>query len=227
MSPLTFIHVSCVTIGVISGLLAMFFSKGSSLHRIAGTIFFVAMLAAATSAGYLAAFVHPNRGNLTGTLLTCYLVSTAWVAAKRREKKTGLFDWIALAFITAVGIAGYTWGSQGGRVDGYPVGFYFVFGTIALLFALADVRMLVRGGYAGAQRIGRHLFRMTLALLFTLMSGYPGQAKLFPPAWRETRLLWVPHVLVLGALLLAIYRNSRRPTRSLVGDPKPQLARAA
>ncbi len=50
--------------------------------------------------------------------------------------------------------------SQTGSKDGYPAGAYFIFGSVALLFAAGDVRMLVRGGISGAQRIARHLWRM-------------------------------------------------------------------
>jgi hypothetical protein len=43
--------------------------------------------------------------------------------------------------------------SQMGSKDGYPAAAYFIFGSVALLFAAGDVRILVRGGVSGAQRI--------------------------------------------------------------------------
>lgn len=209
------LHVCSATVGLLSGFLGMVLRKGSGLHGAAGTVFFVSMLAASGSGGNLAAFIHPNSANLMGSALTFYLVATAWVAARRREGKPGLFDRVALLFALAIAAAGATWGfeaarSPTGSKQGYAASFYFVFGTIALLFAASDVRMVVRGGIFGAQRIARHLLRMCTALLFALMSFYPGQARLVPEGLRATNLPYVPHVLVAGAMSFWLYRVSIR-----------------
>lgn len=86
------LHVCSATVGLLSGFLAMVLRKGSGLHGAAGTVFFVSMLSASGSGGNLAAFIHPNSANLMASALTFYLVATAWVAARRREGKPGLFD---------------------------------------------------------------------------------------------------------------------------------------
>ena len=134
------------------------------------------------------------------------------MAAKRREGKPGLFDWAALLFGLGVAAAGATWdfaaaASPTGSKDGYATSFYFVFGSIVLLFAVSDLRMIVRGGVFGPKRIARHLMRMCMALLFALLSFYPGQGTRFLPAWlRATNLPYVPHVLVAGAMFFWLYR---------------------
>jgi hypothetical protein len=208
------LHVFSAAIGLLSGFTAMVFRKGSGLHGAAGTIFFLSMLSASGAGMIITAFLHPNSGNLMGSVLTFYLVSTAWVAAKNREGKPGIFDLSALLIALAIGAAGATWGfqaasSQTGSKDGYAAGLYLVFGSIALLFAASDVRMLVRGGVFGAKRIARHLFRMCFVLLFALLSFYPGQGPRFFPKWiRVTNLPYVPHVLILGAMLLWLVRVS-------------------
>jgi uncharacterized membrane protein len=208
------VHVCCAAIGLLSGFTAMVFRKGSGLHAAAGTIFFGSMLIATAAGATVAGFLRPNSANLMGSTLTLYLVATAWMAARRRDGKPGVFDLGALLFVLAIGVAGVTWGLEairaGGIKDHYAAPFYFVFGSIALLFAVSDVRMLVRRGVFGAKRIGRHLLRMCLALLFALMSFYPGQAKFFSKAVRETNLLYVPHVLIAGAMLFALYRIAVR-----------------
>lgn len=229
--PITLLHVCAVTVGLFAGFLAMAVPKGSGLHRVAGNFFFVSMLSGAAAGAFLATFIHLNRGNIIGSVLTFYLVATAWVAARRRERATGLFDKAALLGVFALGSAAYTWGvaaanGPNGATDGYRAPFYFVFGSIALLFAFADVRMIVKGGFAGGQRIARHLFRMCLALLFALGSAYPGQARLFPAAWRETNLLFVPHLLVLGLMLLGLVRVLRhvhRPAEPDLAGVRPLL----
>jgi uncharacterized membrane protein len=222
MLSLTLIHVLSAAIGLLSGYLAAVLRKGSGLHGAAGTIFVVSMLSAAGAGAYLAAFVHPNSGNVMGSTLTLYLVSTAWVAAKRRDGKAGPFDIVALLWVLGIATIGVIWGleaanSRTGMKDHYPAPFYFVFGSIALLFAVFDIRMIVRGGVFGAKRIARHLWRMSMGLLFATLSFYPGQAtRLFPKWLRDTNLLYVPSILLAGAMLLALYRISARK-RVLVG----------
>lgn len=213
--PLLVLHIGSAAVGLLSGFLAMSFRKGSGLHGAAGNVFFVSMLIATAAGGYLAAFVRPNSGNVMGSTLTFYLVATAWVAARRRDGKAGIFDLGALVFVLAIAATGMTWGfqtagSQSGMKQGYPAAFYFVFASVALLFAVSDVRMVVRGGVFGAKRIARHLWRMCMALLFATLSFYPGQAKLFPKWLRETNLLQVPAVLLVGAMLFWLYRVSVR-----------------
>jgi hypothetical protein len=226
LQALRLLHVCSATVALLSGFMAMAFRKGSGLHGAAGTVFFVSLLSASGAGAYIAAFLHPNNANLMGSVLSFYLVATAWVAAKRRDGKPGVFDLGALLFALALGAAGATWGleaarSQTGSKDGYAAAFYFVFGSIALLFAAADVRMVVRGGVFGAKRIARHLWRMCMALLFALASFYPGQAtRLFPKWLRATNLPYVPHVLLIGAMLFWLYRVSVRkrvPQSQVIG----------
>lgn len=222
-TPLLIVHVSAATVGLLSGFLSMFLRKGSSRHRIAGNIFFVSMLIMTVSAGVVAGFLRPNGGNLMGATLTFYLVVTAWVAARRRERVTWAIDKIALLYAIAVGVLGFTFAYQAvhaprGMKDGYPPALYIIFGTITLLFASSDVRMIMRGGVAGAQRIARHLFRMCIALLIAALSFYPGQAKLFSRAVRQTNLLFIPVIVLIGMTAFWMVRvlRTRKKGESVV-----------
>jgi hypothetical protein len=215
LMPLVLLHVFSAAVALLSGFLAMAFRKGSGLHGAAGSVFFVSMLSMSGLGAFMAAFLRPNNGNVMGGSLAFYLVATGWMAAKRRERTVGMFDYSAILVALAIGTAGLTWGFQAvnsptGLKDGYRPGLYFVFGSIALLFAAADVRMVASGGVTGTKRIVRHLWRMCLALLFATISLYPGQAKLFPQWLRETNLLYVPAVLLVGATLLWLYRVAVR-----------------
>jgi len=215
VKALLLLHVCSAAVSLLAGFTAMAFRKGSGLHGAAGTIFFGSMLCASGAGGILATFIHPNTGNIMGSTLTFYLVATAWVAAKRGNG-LNLFDLGALVWVLTIVVAGATWGfeaasSATGLKDGYPAPMYFIFGSIALLFAASDVRMLARGGIAGAKRIARHLWRMCMALLFALLSFYPGQGPRFFSRWlRSTNLPYVPHVLVAGLMILWLYRVSVR-----------------
>jgi hypothetical protein len=222
-SPLLLIHISGAVVGLLSGFLAMFLRKGSGLHGAAGNVFGVAMLAMSATGAYIAAFYRPNMANVVVALLTFYLVSTGWRAARRREGRPGLFDLGALLFILGDGLAAFGFGIQEvvAPRDNMPPALYFIFGSVALLCALTDIRMFRRGGLVGKQRMVRHLWRMSLALLIGALSFYPGQAKLFPMWLRETRVLLLPMVFVIGAML---YWRFRMRTRKTAAEPRSSTA---
>jgi hypothetical protein len=210
-TTLLLLHVCGAVVGLLSGFGAMLLRKGSSWHGAAGTVFFVSMLAMSSTAAVIAAFHRVNAANMGVGLLTFYLVLTAWWAGRRREGGIVRSDRGALVYIALVTAVFMVSGLQAassptGNKDGMPAMFYFIFGTIALLCALADVRMLRRGGVTGTARIGRHLRRMGLALLITTMSFYPGQARFLPKEWKETPLIWLPHIFLLVSLVYWMWR---------------------
>lgn len=217
-SALLLLHVSGAVVGLLSGALSTLFRKGSGLHRLSGNFFAVSMVAMALSGAWIAAFIKPNDGNLMGGVLTAYVVATGWIAGRRRERQTGPCDVIALSVVLTVAAAAVTWGveaarSPHGQKGGYPPALFFIFGSIALLFGISDLRMIARGGLAGGRRIARHLWRMCFAFLFALLSFYPSRAMLFPEWFRRTNIAYVPHVLVLGMTIywLIRMRAKRRP----------------
>lgn len=195
VSPLMAFHIAAGTVGVLSGALALAFRKGSRPHRVAGLAFAASMLAMSATGAYVAGFVRPSRLNVIAGLLTFYLVATGWAAVRRRPGKPDAWDVAALLGAVAIGLTGLAFG-------GAPA----FFGALALLFAAFDVRMLLRGGVFGAQRIGRHLWRMGLALWIAVASLFLGQARAFPAAIRETHLLPVPVLVLAGVLAFWLCR---------------------
>jgi uncharacterized membrane protein len=186
-SPILLFHICAGILALLSGAAAMSFRKGSGRHRVAGKIFVISMLCMAAAAVYLAVTKH-QMSNVFGGLMTFYLVTTAWITARRREGGTGILDWCALLVALAIGAVIMTYGIEkaSGRVilkDGVPVGMYFFLASVALLAAAGDVRMLVRGGVSGTQRLVRHLWRMCFALFVASGSFFLG------PANRPLRLL--------------------------------------
>src|SRR5262249_39392590 len=141
-SPVVFVHICGAVIGLLSGYMAVLFRKGSGWHGAAGTVFFVSMLGMTASAAYAALFINPVRINFIVACLTFYLVSTAWRAAKRRDGGTDAFDVIAMLFVFADGGAAIASGLTG-YTDGMPIATYFIFGSIALLFALPNLPLFI------------------------------------------------------------------------------------
>ena len=156
-SPILIVHICAGTLGLLSGTAAMTFRKGSPRHVLAGRVFVAAMLTMGVFAVYLAITRHqPN--NIGGGILTVYLIGTAWLTARRRDGETSRFDWVVFLIPLALGILTWMNGinvvrSGASSQDGVPVGMTFFMGSVMLLAAAGDVRMLVRGGVFGAKRI--------------------------------------------------------------------------
>jgi hypothetical protein len=186
-SPILVLHILAGSLGLLSGTAAMIFRKGSPRHVLAGRVFVASMLTMGVFAVYLAVTRHqPN--NIGGGILTVYLIGTAWLTARRRDGETSRFDWVLFLIPLALGILTWMNGIQVVRSgassqDGVPVGMSFFMGSIMLLAAAGDVRMLVGGGLFGAKRIARHLWRMCFGLFIAAGSFFLG------PSNRPLRLL--------------------------------------
>src|SRR5882724_6362904 len=209
-SPVLVFHICTGTLGLLSGAAAMFFLKGSRRHRLTGSVFVISMLSLSASGAYLGFIKHQMLNSLMG-VLTFYLVATAWLTARRRDGEAGIFDLGALMVPLAVGAGLAIYGleaanSQTGSKDGYPAGAYFIFGSVALLFAAGDVRMVMRGGVSGAQRIARHLGRMCFALFIAAGSLFLGQQQVFPALLRKTNVLFLPTILPLMLMIFWLFR---------------------
>jgi uncharacterized membrane protein len=185
-SPIMLVHLCAGSLGLLSGTAAMSFRKGSPRHVLAGKVFVASMLTMAVGAVYLAITRHqPN--NVGGGILTFYLIGTAWLTARRGDGETSRFDWVAMLIPLAIGI--FTWMvgikvvlSGASSQDGVPVGMTFFTGSVCLLAAAGDVRMLMRG-VLGPKRITRHLWRMCYGLFIAAGSFFLG------PQNRPLRLL--------------------------------------
>ena len=210
-SPILILHISAGILGIVSGTAAISFRKGSPRHALAGKVFVVSMLTMAAAAVYLAIVKHqPN--NLGGGILTCYLILTAWLTARRRDGETSKYDWSALLIPLAIGVLGWSNGvdaffSETGSKYGVPAGMHLFMGTVCLLAAAGDVRMLLRGGVFGTQRVARHLWRMCFGLFIATGSFFLGQAvKVFPFLANQIDLLIIAAVLPLLLLIFWLLR---------------------
>jgi hypothetical protein len=208
--PILILHISAGIAGLLSGTAAMSFRKGSHRHRVSGDVFVVSMLIMGACGSYLALMKH-QMNNVFGGLLTFYLVTTAWLAGRRRDEGTSVFDWGALLMALAIGASLLTLGirvanGQGDPQAGVPIGMYFFMGSVPLLAAAGDIRMLVRGGISGRQRLVRHLWRMCFGLFIATGSFFLGQQQVFPAWLRRTNILFVPAILPLILLIFWLIR---------------------
>jgi uncharacterized membrane protein len=203
--PLLILHILGGTIGLLAGSFAIAVSKGSRLHRASGNIFTIAMLTLASS-GLCLAILKSQHGNIIGSIVTFYMIITAWLAGRRRN--IGRPDWAALL----VGIGGAAAVITLGVLTLHhpdknaPVGMCFFFGVVLLLAAAGDIRMLARGGIAGRQRITRHLWRMCFGLFIATGSFFLGQQQVFPAFLRGSIFLTVLALLPFPLMIYWLIR---------------------
>ena len=209
MNPLMLIHIIGGSTALLSGAAALSLRKGSRWHGRAGTLFLGAMLVMASTGAVIAA-LKPERGTALIGLFTCYLVTTSWSAARSRDGRPGGLERIALfvglacvSLLLTLGWLGFN--DPRGRVDSLPYVVHFVFGGIAALAVALDLNFLMRGQLSGVQRIGRHLWRMCVAMLIATSSFFQGQQDEFPEAIQGP--FWsVPPLAVLAAMIFWILR---------------------
>jgi hypothetical protein len=207
-TALTVVHIAGGAISIAAGFVALFAEKGAWAHRTAGSVFFIAMLIMSAVAAYLAF----RRAEQVIGVFTFYLVATAWVTVMRKERKIGRFEVAAFFVPVALAVIAYfhALAIQAGVAppakDEYPAQMYFVIASFAAFAAVSDAAMLVRRGVGGAQRIARHLWRMSFAMLIATGSYFLGQPKFVPAILRETNLNLLPVLLVIALLLFWLVR---------------------
>jgi hypothetical protein len=218
-SPILLLHIVTGTLGMLSGFVAAFLRKGSRQHGLAGKVFVVSMLCLSATGVYLA-ILKSQPGNILGGALTFYLVATAWMVARHRDGRSGIFDWGALLVVLAVAAADVTFGieaamSPTGLKYEYPAGPYFFLGSVALIATTGDIRMLARGGISGVQRLARHLWRMCFALFIAASSIFLARQQVFPALLRTTGVLYFLSFLPL--LLMIFWLIRVRLSKSAIG----------
>jgi uncharacterized membrane protein len=205
------IYVLHVAMGVLSlptGYVALFAPKGSRLHRRSGMLFVCTMLAMSTLGAALAIIRHKvPEVNVPVALLTFYFVVTALTAVRPIAGWTRRHDLALLCMVLVVATCDLAFGvtavANGGRWRGTPAFPFFMFGVVGLIAAGGDVRMLREGALRGVQRVVRHLWRMSFALLTASLS--IGQLKVLPKEIRSPATMALP-LIVLVAMLWWLWR---------------------
>jgi uncharacterized membrane protein len=228
------VHIAAGAIGIVAGFVALYVVKGAALHRKSGMVFVYSMLTMALLGAALAAIRHAAPGaNIPIGLLTAYLVVTGLTTVRPPRERSRRLDIALMLAALAVSLTLFTFGleafaSPTGKVYGMPPFPFFIFGSIGLLAAGGDLRLIALGGVhilRGTPRLARHLWRMSFALLIAAFSFFLGQAKVIPKSIRIFPLLAVPPLVVLATMLYWLWRvRVRRSHRSVVLVTEPEAA---
>lgn len=205
-SPVLALHILCGSVGFLSGAVAISLRKGARGHALSGNAFVISMLTLAVT-GMGLAIVKSQPGNILGGALTLYLVFTAWRTARQRDRRIGIFDWGALLVVASLAATDLTAAtvaarSSSGMVYGYSPGPFVFTGSIALLSAIGDARLLLGRVLSGTQRIARHLWRMCFALFIASGSIFLARQQLFPTFMRKSGALYA---LTFFPLIVMLY----------------------
>ena len=207
------VHIVGGSVAIVAGFVALYAAKGGATHRRSGSMFVYAMLAMAGTGAVIAA-IGRTEGSVIAGVITCYLVVTGLTTMRRPAWWSPRLD-VALMLlawtvcVTAFTLGGVTLARPGQRMDGLPPFPFLMFGAVALLAAVGDVRVIRAGGVhalRGAPRLTRHLWRMTWALWVATTSFFLGQAKVIPKPIRIPALLAIPVLAVTLTLLYWLVR---------------------
>src|SRR5690606_15404686 len=114
---------------------------------------------------------------------------TSWVAARRRDGRTGKFEMIACA--VALGTAAVmAWDGFTGATTPAGSGPIFALAIVCLTAGLLDLNAVLRRKLNYAQRVARHLWRMCFAFFIATGSFFLGQQDVLPAALRGSPLLF-------------------------------------
>ena len=198
------IHFGLGLLALVTGAIALSVAKGGRLHKQSGIVFSYAMIAT----GVLASVISAYEGkSIVGGIFVCYLIFTAVTTVKPlpRGRHTVDIALMVLAFVTAaltLAAGAATWKLPGHVAHGVPAGMIFFLGTVNLLAAFGDLRMVREGALRGTRRLARHLWRMCFGLFVATGSFFLGQMKFVPAPIRSVPLLFA---LGLSPLFILLY----------------------
>lgn len=188
-------HIVAGSFVLLFGIGALCFSKGQSLHRLSGNLFFLSLLLMAGSAAFL-------TDDPTMAISSVYFASTAWAVVLRPEKSTGIFEIIAMFTITIVSVNILSFVMTSTSLSTTYTFIFYILGSVAALAALLDLNMIIRGGLSGKHRIARHAWRTCYALLGAVMSFSANTSDKWPDFINSNFLIY----LVIGILFFWLFR---------------------
>ena len=218
-AALLVLHIGGGGIGIVSAAAALAFRKGSRPHRMAGKVFFLAMLVSYTVATSVAPFLNTGqRTNTIAGILALYLLLTGWRAGRKRDFRTGRYEYLGLGVAVTICCASLLFAQTGAKDSEI----FILFAVVSAVAAAGELNAIVRLTISGAARLGRHLWRMCFSLFIASGSFFLGQQPIMPEWIRGSPILFVCALAPLAAMLfwLVWVRLPRGRKRGLLG-PQP------
>jgi hypothetical protein len=183
-------------VAIITGTIALAVPKGSRLHKQSGLVFTLAMVMSGLTAAGIG--TYENRpSQVFGGLVAAYLVFSAMTTVKPLPGIGQRVNVALMVLVFAYAVASLyggvvEWLDPTVKVVGRPrVVPPLVIGTVMLLAAMGDLRVIRARGLRGSRRLARHLWRMCFGLFIATGSFFLGQMKFIPEPVRSVPLLLV------------------------------------
>ena len=214
------LHIGGASVGLVAGAVALAVRKGELLHRTAGDVFVVAMLTMTFVAAIMAPLIH-QPANTVVAVFTFYLVATGWATMRRPAGEAGRFEVGAMLAAIGAGVLGLWLGGSvaTGPDSATQRSAAYIVAAVAALAAGLDLRVILRGGLSGVQRLARHLWRMCAGFFIATGSFFLGQQQVLPHFVRGSSLLFIPAFAPLALMVFWLLRVR------MTG--RPRLSRAA
>ncbi|WP_233352002.1 hypothetical protein [Hyphomonas neptunium] len=210
MLALTVIHILFGTISIVAGASAMVLKKGAKLHRLSGRVFAVSLVLSSVAGCCLALIVDDQFLAFLAGVLTVYLVGSGVLAAAGRAGQRSHLAMFAIASTLTGAMFWLAWEAsraEAGTMLGYGPGPYIFLGAICLIATLGDVRTLIARTLGPADRLSRHLWRMSFGFFIAAGSLFTGPgASAFPQSVRESGVLSLPEPLILLLMIFWLIR---------------------
>ncbi len=194
-----YLHIIAGGLGLVVGLLALIFRKGSRNHIRSGNIFFYAMLVATISAIYLSIQIESNFLLAVG-VFSAYFVITGkrylYLIDRRHQAHPQWYDWLLSLMMLLVsfgfiylGWQEYARGNSFGIVS-------IVFAILALVFSIQDVLVFMGRLHSPILRLRLHLGRMIASFIAAVTAFIVAGLDLFTVyAWLMPTLVGVPIIV--------------------------------
>jgi hypothetical protein len=220
------IHFGSGLVALVAGFAAIAARKGGKWHRWTGLVFTAAMITSGLFIIGIASYAN-KPGMVIGGALTAYLVYTALLTVRPGADDRRVNKILAgVALLMAVGIlvpSLMVLRRPETATPGIPIFMPIFLGTIALLAAVGDIRMIRSGGIQGSRRIARHLWRMCFGMFIATGSFFFGQAEFIPKPLRIMPILAILGLFPLFVLLYWMWRvRIRQQLRGLTINPGRQ-----
>jgi hypothetical protein len=206
-------HILAGMLALVFGYIALYATKGATLHRRTGMLFVYAMVTMSLSGALMEGLTKSLTAvNVVAGLITFYFVTTALLTVRPRSHASDWLDRSALGLALTVSVVAFNAGfdlAQRGRPEAAPC---FIFGIVGLLAAVGDIRMMRSGGIQGRRRITRHLWRMCFAMWVAAASFFWGPPQRVPEMIRIPALQAIAVLLPIAAMIYWLWRlRSKRP----------------
>jgi uncharacterized membrane protein len=206
-------HIIAGILALVFGYVALYATKGATLHRRSGMLFVYAMVTMSLSGAVMDAWKSWSiTVNVVAGLMTFYFVTTGLLTVRPRAQESLWIDRAALAFVLTVSVLAFVAGldmMRRGRPEAAPS---FIFGIVGVLAAIGDIRVLRGRVVQGARRIARHLWRLCFAMWVAAASFFWGPPRRVPEAIRIPALQAFAVLLPIAVMLYWLWRLRGRKT---------------